>query len=152
MCVELISTHLFYTGLFFISSESYHRKELNKVNIQEVLRMWKMTQEFNDVIYKIHVEMLGGESKEFQTVFIENMAILKSYGGLTPAEKFMAKTPRGAEMVYWAKKKVNQEMYSTSMRKRIEQLLGAKVIHLFSDLNIAGDLTIIVFVFDENIV
>ncbi|MGG0480591.1 DUF2294 domain-containing protein [Priestia megaterium] len=114
--------------------------------------MWKMMQEFNDVIYKIHVEMLGRESKKFQTVFIENMVILKSYGGLTSAEKFMAKTPRGAEIVYWAKKKVNQEMYSTRMRKGIEQLLGAKVIHLFSDLNIAGDLTIIVFVFDKNIV
>ncbi|WP_407545299.1 DUF2294 domain-containing protein [Priestia sp. HNGD-A6] len=114
--------------------------------------MSKMMQEFNDVIYKIHKEILGQESKKIQSVFIENIAIVKSYGSLTPAEEFMAKTPRGAEMVCWAKKKVNKEMYSTSTKKGIEKVLGAKLIHLFSDMNIAGDLAILVFVFDKNIV
>ena len=79
------------------------------------------------------------------------MAIVKSYGSLTPAEEFMAKHLEGLKWSVGQKESEQRDVFYKH-EKGIEKVLGAKLIHLFSDMNIAGDLAILVFVFDKNIV
>jgi uncharacterized protein YbcI len=79
------------------------------------------------------------------------MAVSTLYGNLTPTELFISKTPEGKEMVHSARTKMIKDLYSQSPPEGMEELLGAKLVHLFSDIKIEENIAISVFVFDKNI-
>ncbi|MBP0725765.1 DUF2294 domain-containing protein [Bacillus sp. RG28] len=114
--------------------------------------MSKKIHEFNDIIRKLRKELFGKGPERINTVFVENMAVSTLYGNLTPTEKFITGTKEGAEMVHTARTKMIQELYVTNPPIGLEELVEAKLVHLFSDLKIEEDIAISVFVFDKNII
>ncbi|UKS58623.1 DUF2294 domain-containing protein [Bacillus toyonensis] len=113
--------------------------------------MTKKIHEFNDMIRKLRKELFGKGPERIHTVFAENMAIATLYGNLTPTEKFISSTMDGAEMVHMARTKMIQEVYAANSREHLEELVGAKLVNLFSDMKVEEDIAVSVFVFDKNI-
>lgn len=98
--------------------------------------MMKKVHEFNDMIRKLRKELFGKGPERIHTVFAENMAIATLYG---------------AEMVHMARTKMIQEVYAANSREHLEELVGAKLVNLFSDMKVEEDIAVSVFVFDKNI-
>ncbi|KOO46281.1 DUF2294 domain-containing protein [Priestia koreensis] len=114
--------------------------------------MSKKVHEFNDILRKVRKELFGKGPEKIHTVFVENMAVSTLYGNLTPTEKFIAKSPGGAEVVHSARTKMIQEVYATNMPEGLEELVGAKLVHLFSDIKVEENMAVSVFIFDKPIV
>ncbi|GGE50650.1 hypothetical protein GCM10011391_31780 [Pullulanibacillus camelliae] len=113
--------------------------------------MSKVIHEFNDIIRKLRKDFYGKGPERIHTVFVENMAISTLYGNLTPTELFISKTEEGREMVHSARTKMIQDIYSEKPPEKMEELVGAKLLHLFSDMKVEEDMAISVFIFDKNI-
>ncbi len=113
--------------------------------------MSKKVHEFNDMLRKLRKELFGKGPERIHTVFAENMAIATLYGNLTPTEKFISSTMDGAEMVHMARTKMIQDVYAANSREHLEELVGAKLVNLFSDIKVEEDIAVSVFVFDKNI-
>ena len=113
--------------------------------------MSKVIHEFNDYIRILRKELFGKGPDRIHTVFVENMAISTLYGNLTPTETFIANTPEGRDIVHSARTKMIQDVYAKNPPVRLEELVGAKFINLFSDIKFEEDIAISVFIFDKNI-
>ena len=106
--------------------------------------------EFNDIIRKLRKELFG-KYERIHTVFVDNMAVSTLYGNLSASEQFIARTPEGREMVHAARTSLIQELYSKQTPDGMEELIGAKLVHLFSDIKIEENIAVSVFVFDRSI-
>jgi len=113
--------------------------------------MLKKTHEFNDIIRKLRKELFGKGPERIHTVFVDNMIISTLYGNLTPTENFIASTPEGKEMVHAARTRMIQEVYQKAPPTGMEELVGAKFVHLFSDIKLEDDIAVSVFLFDRQI-
>lgn len=113
--------------------------------------MSKKVHEFNDIIRKLRKDLFGKGPERIHTIFVEKMAVSTLYGNLTPTEKFIASTPDGVAMVHAARTRMIQEVYSKATPDGMEELMGAKLVHLFSDIKIEEDMAVSVFIFDKNI-
>jgi uncharacterized protein YbcI len=107
---------------------------------------------FNDIIRKIRKEMFGKGPERIHTDFLDNMAITKMYGNLTPTEKFIAQTPEGKQMVHNARTQMIQNVYKQNIPDGLEELVGSKLIYLFSDIKVEEDMAVSVFIFEDPIV
>jgi uncharacterized protein YbcI len=115
------------------------------------VRMSKVIHEFNDMIRKLRKELFGKGPERIHTVFVENMAVSTLYGNLTPTEMFISRTEEGKDMVHSARTKMIQDVYMMSAPEGMEELIGAKLVHLFTDIKVKENIAISVFVFDKNI-
>lgn len=79
------------------------------------------------------------------------MAISILHGNLTPTEKFIAQTPQGAEIIHSARTKMIQRVYDEKIPDGLEELMGAKLLYLFSDIKVEEDMGVSVFIFDRKI-
>lgn len=113
--------------------------------------MSKKTHDFNDIIRKLRKDLFGKGPERIHTIFADNMAISTLYGNLTPTEKFIASTPEGKEMVHSARTSMIQAVYKKAPPAGLEELVGAKFVHLFSDIKIEEDMAVSVFLFDQPI-
>lgn len=113
--------------------------------------MLKKAHEFNDIIRKLRKELFGKGPERIHTVFVDNMIISTLYGNLTPTETFIASTSEGKEMVHAARTRMIQEVYQKAPPEGMEELVGAKFIHLFSDIKLDDDIAVSVFLFDRPI-
>lgn len=113
--------------------------------------MTKMIHDFNDIIRKVRKNLFGKGPERIHTVFVENMAISTLYGNLTSTEKFIVGETEGRDMVHTARTKMIQKVYMTSTPEGMEELVGAKLVHLFSDIKVDEDIAVSVFIFDKNI-
>lgn len=114
--------------------------------------MSKQISEFNDIIRKLRKNLFGKGPDRIHTVFIENKAITTMHGNLTVSERFIAQTAEGKEMIHRARTKLIQEQYAREAPEGLEQLLGTRLEHLFSDIKIDEDIAVSVFIFEKNIV
>ncbi|MGG0658360.1 DUF2294 domain-containing protein [Rummeliibacillus pycnus] len=114
--------------------------------------MSRKVNEFNDIIRKLRKDLFGKGPERIHTIFVENMAISTLYGNITPTEKFIASSSEGVAMVHAARTKMIQEVYSKATPEGMEELMQAKLLHLFSDIKIEEDMAVSVFIFDRNIV
>ncbi len=111
--------------------------------------MSKKVHDFNAIIRKLRKDLFGKGPERITTLFVDNMAISTLYGNLTPTEKFIAGTTDGKEMVHMARTRMIQEVYEESPPDGLEEVVGAKFIHLFSDIKIEDDIAVSVFMFDR---
>ncbi len=112
----------------------------------------KKEMAFNDIIRKVRKDLFGKGPEHIRTVFVENMAITTLQGNLTSTEKFIAQTEEGRNMVHRARTHLIQDQYKKHVPDGLETLVGAKLIHLFSDFKVDEDLAVSVFVFDSPII
>ncbi|MGE7666875.1 DUF2294 domain-containing protein [Ureibacillus composti] len=113
--------------------------------------MSKKVHEFNDIIRKLRKDLFGKGPERIHTVFVDNMAISTLYGNITPTEKFMSSTPEGARMIHAARTRMIKDLYAEATPEGMEELMGSKLLHLFTDIKIEEDVAISVFIFEEKI-
>ncbi|WP_413364033.1 DUF2294 domain-containing protein [Lysinibacillus sp. 3P01SB] len=113
--------------------------------------MSKKVHEFNDIIRKLRKDLFGKGPERIHTVFVENMAVSTLYGNLTPTERFIASNPEGQKMVHAARTSMIQDLYSKAVPEGMEELMGTKLLHLFTDIKIEEDFAISVFIFEDKI-
>ncbi|GEK34046.1 DUF2294 domain-containing protein [Kurthia sibirica] len=113
--------------------------------------MSQKIHEFNDIIRKLRKDLFGKGPERIHTVFVENMAISTLTGNVTPTEKFIASTADGLKMVHAARTTMIQDLYAQQTPEGMEELVGSKLLHLFSDIKIEEDIAISVFVFEDPI-
>lgn len=106
---------------------------------------------FNEIIRKVRKDHFGKGPERIKTIFIDNMAISILHGNLTPTEKFIAQTPQGAEIIHSARTKMIQRVYDEKIPDGLEELMGAKLLYLFSDIKVEEDMGVSVFIFDRKI-
>jgi uncharacterized protein YbcI len=111
-----------------------------------------LEHQFSMLVREIRKEYVGNGPKEITTKFIGSWAISEMKGNLTNIEKFMITSPLGEEMVHETRTRFVKEIYKKpEVLLRFENLIGAKVISLFSDINIPDDTAMTVFVFNQPI-
>ena len=96
-----------------------------------------LEHQFSMLVREIRKEYVGNGPKEISTRFVENWAISEMKGNLTNVEKFMITSEQGQHMVHQARTKMVKEIYDKpEVVAKFEALIGAKVLRLFSDINI----------------
>lgn len=111
-----------------------------------------LEHQFSMLVREVRKEFVGNGPKEIITKFIGSWAISEMKGNLTNVEKFMISSEHGEEMVHETRTRFVKEIYKKpEVLLRFETLMGAKVIRLFSDINIKEDIAMTVFVFDRSI-
>lgn len=113
--------------------------------------MSKKEHQFNEMVRKVRKDLFGKGPESIKTIFVENMAISTLKGNLTPVEQFIMKTPEGFEQVHKARTKMIQDYYKNNEPNDMEELIQAKLLNLFSDINIEEDIAISVFIFEKPI-
>ena len=113
--------------------------------------MKNLENAFNEIVRKVRKDHFGKGPERIKTVFADNLAISTLYGNLTPVEKFIAQTASGAETIHQARTSMIQKYYKDNPPHEMEKLVGAKLVHLFSDFKVEEDIAVSVFVFDKNI-
>jgi uncharacterized protein YbcI len=107
---------------------------------------------FSMLVREIRKEYVGNGPKEITSKFIGTWAISEMKGNLTNVEKFMIHSEQGKQMVHETRTRFVKDIYKKpEVLLRFENLMGAKVIRLFSDINIDEDIAMTVFVFDQTI-
>jgi uncharacterized protein YbcI len=111
-----------------------------------------LEHQFSMLVREIRKEYVGNGPKEISTRFIGNWAISEMKGNLTNVEKFMISSEQGQHMVHQARTKMVKEIYEKQeVVAKFEALIGARVLRLFSDINIEHDIAMTVFVFDQSV-
>ncbi|PLS07071.1 DUF2294 domain-containing protein [Neobacillus cucumis] len=111
-----------------------------------------MEHQFSMLVREIRKEYVGNGPKEITTKFNGAWAISEMRGNLTNVEKFMIHSEQGKQMVHETRTRFVKEIYKKpEVLLKFENLMGAKVLRLFSDINIEEDIAMTVFVFDQPI-
>ncbi|MCL6515832.1 DUF2294 domain-containing protein [Alicyclobacillus sp.] len=106
---------------------------------------------FNEIVRRVRRECFGKGPERIHTYFVHNMAVTVLHGNLTPTEKFISRTPEGAEMVRSARTKMIQQRYAEKVPEGMEELIGSRLLYLFSDFKVEEDMGVSVFIFEKPI-
>ena len=112
----------------------------------------KKEMAFNDIIRKVRKTIFGKGPERIHTHFVANMAITTMYGNFTPTEKFITHSFAGKQMVHSARTQMIQDVYKEEVPDGLEELVGSKLVHLFSDIKVEEDMAVSVFIFEDPIV
>lgn len=113
--------------------------------------MGKRETMFNDIVRKMRKEIYGKGPERIHTHFVENMAVTVMYGILTPTEKFITQTEEGKKVIHNARTQMIQDLYKQQIPEGMEELIGSKLLHLFSDVKIDEDMAVSVFIFEDTV-
>jgi uncharacterized protein YbcI len=101
-------------------------------------------------IIKFEQEFMGRGPDDVRTFVVRDLVVVRLKGVLTPAERQLAKTVEGVEMV----KRLRQNLIALGREKLCEQLneiTGAKTLALFTDIDVQLGERIFVFSLDQDI-
>jgi uncharacterized protein YbcI len=107
--------------------------------------------EFSNLVRAFRKRHMGKGPEKIKTTFCKNWAICEMQGNLSPVEKFIATAEDGKQMVRAARTEMVKEMYRKNHPAEMEELLGAKFLDLFVDIDIDKDLGMSIFVFDQDL-
>ncbi len=107
--------------------------------------------EFSNLVRSFRKRHMGKGPSKIKTTFCKNWAICEMEGNLSPVEKFIASAEDGKQMVRAARTEMVKEMYRKNHPVEMEELLGAKFLDLFVDIDIEKDLGMSIFIFDQNL-
>ncbi|CAH0168373.1 hypothetical protein SRABI96_01130 [Peribacillus sp. Bi96] len=109
-----------------------------------------MEHQFNMLLREIRKEYVGNGPKEITTRFVGTWVISEMKGNLTNVEKFMIGSTEGQKMVHEARTKLVKDIYQDpTVMKKLEELMQAKILSIYTDINIDIDTAMTIFVFDK---
>jgi uncharacterized protein YbcI len=79
-----------------------------------------------------------------------DMILVRLRGILTPAEKKLAETPEGRDLI----KEMRRQLFESSrgiLEKIVESVIGCKLISMHTDMSTKTDERIVVFVVDQDL-
>lgn len=101
-------------------------------------------------IIKFEQEFLGRGPDEVRVFIVRDMLVVRLKGVLTPAERQLAKTVEGIDMV----KRLRQNLIAQGRERLCEQvtdLIGAKITALFTDIDTVVGERIFVFTLESDL-
>lgn len=111
-----------------------------------------LEHQFSMLVREIRKEYVGNGPKEISTRFVGNWAISEMKGNLTTVEKFIINSEQGIQMIHEARTQMVKEIYEKpEVIAKFETLMGARIMRLFSDINIDEDIAMTVFVFNQSV-
>jgi uncharacterized protein YbcI len=111
----------------------------------------KHEAEFSNLVRAYRKRHMGKGPERVRTTFCKMWAICEMEGNLSPVEKFIAKADDGKQMLRTARTEMVKEIYREHPPTEMEDLLGAKFVKLFVDIDIEQDEGISIFVFDQDL-
>jgi uncharacterized protein YbcI len=109
-----------------------------------------MENSIRNAIIKFEQEFLGRGPDEVRAFVTRDLVVVRLKGVLTPAERQLAKTTDGVEMV----KRLRQNLIAQGRDKLCEQLseiTGAKILGLFTDIDVQLGERVFVFTMDREL-
>ena len=109
-----------------------------------------MENEIRNAIIKFEQEFLGRGPDEVRAFVVRDLVVVRLKGVLTPAERQLAKTTEGVEMV----KRLRQNLIAQGRDKICEQvseITGAKILGLFTDIDVQLGERVFVFTVDREL-
>lgn len=116
-------------------------KGLTKGEIEAAIR---------NAIIKFEQEFMGRGPEDVRAYIVRDLVVVRLKGVLTPAERQLAKTAEGVDMV----KRIRQTLIAQGREKLFEQvndITGAKALGLFTDINAQIGEKILVFTVDRDL-
>jgi len=110
----------------------------------------QLEHQFSMLVREIRKEHVGNGPKEISTRFVDCWAISEMKGNLTNVEKFMITSNEGKRMVHDARTRLVKNIYNNpEVFMKLEALVKAKILRIFSDIDIEADIAMTIFVFDK---
>ncbi len=109
-----------------------------------------MESAIRNAIIKFEQEFLGRGPDEVRALVARDLVVVRLKGVLTPAERQLAKTTEGVEMV----KRLRQNLIAQGRDKLCEQVsesTGAKILGLFTDIDVQLGERVFVFTMDREL-
>ena len=103
-----------------------------------------------NAIIKFEQEFMGRGPDDVKTFVVRDLVVIRLKGVLTPAERQLAKTAEGIDMV----KQLRQNLIALGRDKLCEQvnkITGAKTLSLFTDIDVKIGERVFVFTVDRDI-
>ena len=110
----------------------------------------QLEAEISAAITRFEKEHLGRGPKEARTFIIEDMLLIRLKSILTPAEEHLAEDTEGAQLI----KQIRRRLIETSrplLEQMIQEITGAKLISLHTDISTRTGERIFVLHLDKNI-
>lgn len=104
------------------------------------------------LIREIRKENIGHGPREINTRILGPWVICEMKGNLTNVEKFMIESEEGQQSVHKARTTLVKKIYENPAKvEQIEDIVQAKLVNVFTDINIDTDTAITIYVFDKPI-
>lgn len=94
---------------------------------------------------------MGKGPEKIKVWFHGNWVIAYMGGSLSPVERFIVQSEKGRVMIWQARTQLIKELYHMVRPTEMEDLVGAKFIRLFTDVDVIRDEVVSVFIFDRPI-
>ena len=110
----------------------------------------QLEAKISEAIIKFEMEYMGRGPMETKTYIIDDMIFVRLKGVLTPAEKKLAKTVEGADLI----KKTRVQLLGSArllLKNILFEITNCQIRSLHSDLSTKTGEKIIVFTLDKNI-
>lgn len=109
-----------------------------------------MENAIRNAIIKFEQEFMGRGPDDVRASIVRDLVVVRLKGVLTPAERQLAKTVEGVDMV----KRLRQNLIAQGRDKLSEQvgdITGAKVIGVFTDIDVQLGERVFVFTMDREV-
>jgi len=106
--------------------------------------------EISDAMVRFEIDHMGRGPTEARTYVIEDMVLVRLKGVLTPAEKQLTKSTEGVELI----KKMRSTLIENArpiLFQVVNDITGAKVLSLHTDISTVAGERVIVFVLDRDL-
>ena len=116
-------------------------KTLTKGEIESAIR---------NAIIKFEQEFMGRGPEDVRAYIVRDLVVVRLRGVLTPAERQLAKTAEGVDMV----KRIRQTLIAQGRDRLFEQvneITGARALALFTDINAQIGEKVLVFTVDRDL-
>ncbi len=116
-------------------------KGLTKGEIESAIR---------NAIIKFEQEFMGRGPEDVKAFIVRDLVVVRLKGVLTPAERQLAKTAEGIDMV----KRVRQTLIAQGRDRLFEQvndITGAKALALFTDIDVQIGEKVLAFTMDREL-
>ena len=103
-----------------------------------------------NAVIKFEQEFMGRGPEDVRAFIIKDIVLVRLKGVLTPAERQLAKTAEGIEMV----RRLRQTLIAQGREKlsqQVDDITGAKTTALFTDIDTQVGERIIVFTLDQDL-
>lgn len=111
----------------------------------------KKEQQFSNLIRAYRKEHIGKGPEQVKVFFKDNWAIAYMSGALSKVETFYLDDARNETMLHYTRTEKIKKMYQQINLEKMEELVDAKFIKLFTDVDMNDDEVVSIFVFDKSI-
>jgi uncharacterized protein YbcI len=111
---------------------------------------YRMENAIRNAIIKFEQEFLGRGPDEVRAFVVRDLVVVRLKGVLTPAERQLAKTSEGVEMV----KQLRQNLIAQGrdqLCQQVGEITKAKILGLFTDIDVQLGERVFVFTVDREL-